>query len=56
MADYLEFSEIAPCDEIDEVRTLLSCTMTDWKGELYQHYNYITGVMELTKLLFIQVD
>ena len=26
MADYLEFSEIAPCDEIDEVRTLLSYT------------------------------
>ena len=53
MADYLEFSEIAPCDEIDKVHTL-SCTK--WqilKGELGGwHVMYSnTLVLELEKVV-----
>ena len=48
MADYLEFSEIAPCDEIDEVRTLLSCTNDRKLGRMA--CEVLKSVIGLTKL------
>ena len=49
MADYLEFSEIVPCDEIDKVH-MLSCTNGRFKmgaGRLtcdVQQYNIVLGL------------